>query len=217
MTIPSWLYTTRWLIFDIETTGLDPETDRVVQIAAVCVDGGAITHEWVALVNPGRPIPDAASAIHGITDELVSSAAPFSAIAERLEELARGRVLMGYNASRFDAPFVRAELQRAGRPVGTRIPVDPLVWLREIDRWVKGAGRHKLEVACRRWGVPVGRAHDALSDCRATWMLFAKLVEQEPDAFPQAWSLLIDTQTRMAKQQNEDFEAYLAQQRAKGA
>lgn len=114
-------------------------------------------------------------------------------------------------ATHFDAPFLRAALRRLGRPVRDTVPVDPLVWVRQIDRFVKGPGRHKLEATCRRWGVELdGAAHDALVDCRATWHLMVALVERNPARFPATLAEVLDEQVSMAADQERDFQAFKA-------
>lgn len=206
-----WLTETPFLVFDVETTGLDHDTDEVVQLATVAVDRGEIVDEWCTLVRPSKPIPAEASAIHGITDERVAGAPTFADLAPELARRARGRTLLGYNAAHFDAPFLRAALRRLGRPVRDTVPVDPLVWVRQIDRYVKGPGRHKLEATCRRWGVELdGAAHDALVDCRATWHLLVALVERNPARFPDTLAEVLDEQVSMAADQERDFQAFKA-------
>jgi DNA polymerase-3 subunit epsilon len=204
MKVPTWLTTTPFLVFDIESTGLDFATDRVVQIAA----------EWCTFVDPERDIPEEASAIHGITAEEVRGAPTFAQVIPTLARMSKGRTLLGYNAAGFDAPFVRAAMARAGRPVSDRVPVDPLTWVRDLDRYVAGKGRHRLEVTCMRHGVAMdGRgAHDALADCRATWRLFRHLVETRPMEFADDLEVLLEEQGMLAAAQERNFQAWLAKQ-----
>jgi DNA polymerase III epsilon subunit family exonuclease len=205
-------------IVDIETTGLDIEADRIVQIAVVQIDAGEIAEQWTSLVNPGAPIPAAASEIHGITDERVADAPAFAAVAGEIARLCQGRTLCGYNAAHFDVPFIRQELLRAGRRVGHRVPVYPMVWLKHCERndYVRGKGRHKLAVACERWGVVFdGPQHDALADCRATWRLFRALVEDRADEFPADFDDLIGDQVAIAREQEREFKAWLTEKEAR--
>jgi len=210
---PDWLTNERFLVFDIETTGLDHSVDRIVQIATLQIDKSEIVHRWVSLVNPERPIPEAASNVHGIFDGAVREAQEFWRIAPIVAQLAAGRHLLGYNAAHFDAPFVRAEFLHAGKTISERYPVDALIWVREIDRYVPGQGRHRLEATCRRWNVPTLKAHDALSDCEATWRLFRTLVEERPGAFPRTIDEVLSAQRILGERQEKDRAQYLARQK----
>jgi DNA polymerase-3 subunit epsilon len=110
---------------DIETTGTNPATDRIVELAiglvpfeqAVCqelpqpVPLWAI-HEW--RVNPGVPIPPEASEVHGIKDEDVAGLAPFSKHAREILKLLKGVDLAGFELARFDIPLLEAEFRRVG-------------------------------------------------------------------------------------------------------
>lgn len=97
--------------FDLETTGLDPETDRIVELAFFGGDGGELT----GLVNPCVPIPAEATETHGITDSDVADSPTFADVAKQVETMIEGAVLVGFNSLRFDVPFLDAELRRAGR------------------------------------------------------------------------------------------------------
>ena len=99
---------------DLETTGTDPEADRIVEIAILRLetDGARSLDNW--LVNPGCPIPARASAIHGITDETVRDRPQFKEIAPAVLVKLEGADLAGYNIRRFDALLLHRELWRIG-------------------------------------------------------------------------------------------------------
>lgn len=103
----------RLLYFDLETTGTDPESDRIVELAAV--RPGA-DETLLRRYHPGRPIPPGATAVHGIADEDVADAPPFEEEAGRIQELVEGRILCGYNIRSFDTVMLDFELRRAGQP-----------------------------------------------------------------------------------------------------
>lgn len=203
--VPAWLLTTPWLVLDVETTGTDPGRDRIVQIAAVARESGNETVRVVSsLVNPGIPIPHEATAVHGISDEMVRDAPTLAELLPAILQIGRGRTVLGYNVG-FDLQFSR--LGAASEAV------DPLVWIRAIDRWVPGKGRHRLTEACRRWGVEVrGEAHDALTDVRACWDLWWTLVYRNRDWFPERFDEMIAKQERMRVEQEEDFQRWLSKQ-----
>lgn len=98
---------------DLETTGVNLGTDRVVEIAVVKLlpDGSRSVKR--KLVNPGMPIPKTASDVHGITDEMVKDAPTFRQIAQELRQMLDGCDFAGYNSNRFDIPLLMEEFLRA--------------------------------------------------------------------------------------------------------
>lgn len=111
-------------VFDLETTGIHPAEDRIVEVALVRLlpDGGRETQSW--LVNPGRPIPSGATAVHGIHDADVAEAPSFEALATEIAAAFEGCDLSGFHAERFDIPLLAAEFRRVGMSFpapGTRV------------------------------------------------------------------------------------------------
>ncbi|BET51262.1 MULTISPECIES: 3'-5' exonuclease [Streptomyces] len=164
--------------FDTETTGVDTETDRIVSAALVVQDAPGLrprVTRW--LVNPGVPVPEAATAVHGLTEEHVQRHGRWPApvmyeIAEALAEQARaGRPLVVMNAP-FDLTLLDRELRRhrassLGRWLErTSLHVlDPRVLDKHLDRYRKG--RRTLTDLCAHYGVDLEGAHDAAADAQA--------------------------------------------------
>ncbi|MEU5739848.1 3'-5' exonuclease [Streptomyces tendae] len=164
--------------FDTETTGVDTETDRIVSAALVVQDAPGLrprVTRW--LVNPGVPVPEAATAVHGLTEEHVQRHGRWPApvmyeIAEALAEQARaGRPLVVMNAP-FDLTLLDRELRRhrassLGRWLErTSLHVlDPRVLDKHLDRYRKG--RRTLTDLCTHYGVDLEGAHDAAADAQA--------------------------------------------------
>lgn len=147
------------VVFDLETTGVDPETDRIVEISACRLDpdGG---RTWLDhRVNPGIPIPPEAAAIHGISDEDVADAPRFDDLADEIEAFFEGADLGGFNVARFDLPALDAEFRRVGRDVGLtgRQVVDVMTIFHRKERRDLGA-------AVRLY---LGREHDGAHAARA--------------------------------------------------
>ena len=157
------------LCFDLETTGLDPDTARIVELAAVDEEDDPTAPAYHRRFHPGGPIPEAASRVHGITDDDVAGAPRFGEEAGAVQRLFRGRTLCGYNLRSFDTPLLDAELRRSDRP-GLDLEA-----VREIDLYriwtmlepAGGRGRRTLEAAVERY---LGRrhpgAHGAADDAR---------------------------------------------------
>lgn len=98
---------------DLETTGVNLGTDRIVEIAIVKILPDASQTTKRKLINPGMPIPKASSDLHGITDEMVKDAPVFKQIAHELKQMLDGCDLAGYNSNRFDVPLLVEEFLRA--------------------------------------------------------------------------------------------------------
>ena len=120
------------------------------------------------LVNPGKPIPPATTAIHGIRDKDVEGGPSFAALAPALAELARGAVIIAHNAP-FDLSFLRAELSRAGLPPAANEVLDTRIVAKAA---FPGLPSYRLVDLAARLGIGHARAHRALDDARACAELF---------------------------------------------
>ena len=120
------------------------------------------------LVNPGKPIPPATTAIHGIRDKDVEGEPAFAAFAPALAELARGAVIIAHNAP-FDLSFLRAELSRAGLPPAANEVLDTRIVAKAA---FPGLPSYRLVDLAARLGIGHERAHRALDDARACAGLF---------------------------------------------
>ncbi|MFH1809227.1 MAG: 3'-5' exonuclease [Pseudomonadota bacterium] len=174
-------------ILDLETTGTSLVEDRVVEIAIVTLYPDGHRERWVTRVNPGRSIPAASSAIHGIRDEDVRESPRFEQIAPEVLRMLTDVDVGGYNALRFDLPLLQKEFERAG--VAPREPlrhvVDPQVIFHRMEP-------RDLSAAVRLYcGHELVDAHGALADAEATLDVLLAQVEhyatsprQIPDTVP---------------------------------
>ena len=187
---------TRFIGFDLETTGIDFFRDVPVSYGFVERVQGTRGRESLldsSYVNPGMPIPVGASAIHGITDEMVTDAMPLSDAVELMAERitahwANGDVIVGMNVA-YDITMVdslcrRLELATLTDRGDIGAVVDVLVLDRHFDKWRKG-GR-KLTDLCHHYGVTLGNAHSAAHDAEASLVVFEVLCGRYPafDAIP---------------------------------
>lgn len=169
------------LAFDLETTGVDKFEDVPVSFALVWFENRTVVRTRAEIVNPGRPIPEGASAIHGIsTERAMAEGMDLEAAVEEislalLAASKRGAPVVGYNLA-YDLTMTDARLKALGRPglveMGWRGPVlDPLV----IERFLKGVGSFPLDKVCQTYGVVNAAAHDAAGDAiAAAEVLFAQ-------------------------------------------
>ena len=163
--------------FDLETTGTDPQKDRIVQIALIRVEPGGARRSFTTLVNPQRPIPPEASAIHGIRDEHVRSSPPFCQIRDDVEDILEGADLAGYNMVRFDLPMLEAEIRREGgrfEAKGRRLLDAMAIFHKKEPR--------NLEAAVRLYcGRDLEGAHSAEVDAEATLDVLDAQLAHYPD------------------------------------
>jgi DNA polymerase III subunit epsilon len=102
------------VVFDLETTGTNSRTDRIIEIACLKVHPDGRREQFLRRVNPGMPIPAPSTAIHGISDAEVAAAPRFREVAAELAAFLDGADLGGYNITGFDLPVLRGEFLRAG-------------------------------------------------------------------------------------------------------
>jgi len=161
-------------VLDFETTGVAGDA-AAVEVALVRFEGGKVVGELSSRINPGKPIPPEASAVHGITDADVVNAPALCDffVEQRAQGLLCGAQPAAYNAP-FDHRFV--PWQVIAHILAPEWPwLDPLVMVRAVDRYVRGQGRHRLSTSCARHGIPLEGAHGALADARAAGELLHKL------------------------------------------
>jgi DNA polymerase-3 subunit epsilon len=106
------------VVFDLETTGTDPATDKIVEISVLRIAPDGERELRTRRVNPGRPIPPGASAVHGIRDEDIREEPKFGQIARGLIDFLGDADLAGFNIARFDVPLLDRELREAGLDLG---------------------------------------------------------------------------------------------------
>ena len=134
-------YVADYVVFDLETTGISPKTDEVVEISAVKVEHGKVTDEFSTLVNPKRRIPYGASRVNGITDDMVAEAPFFEQVLEEFLEFIEGFVLVGHNIARFDMSACMLVLTGTIHPPATP-PIRALIYIKIID--VTSSSRSRL-------------------------------------------------------------------------
>jgi DNA polymerase-3 subunit epsilon len=151
-------------ILDLETTGTDPQADRIVEISVLKILPDAQHLQLTTRLNPGIPIPAAATAVHGIDDAAVAGEPPFAEMADRLLDFLDGCDLAGFNLKRFDLRLLNAECVRAGRtlPLEGRAVVDAMEIFHTYER-------RDLAAAVRFYcGRDHADGHEAAADVLAT-------------------------------------------------
>lgn len=200
-------------LLDVETTGRDAATDRIVELGIVVGRAGEITarHEW--LVHPERKIPDEARAVHGISDEDVKDAPRFREILPEITKALEGVIPAAYNAE-FDKAFVENEFARAGaksRPAALSRDVDwldPLVWAREVHQ---GEKSRALGDMAARLGIAHEKAHRATDDAEAALLVLYALGKDL--RVPKTYGALVQEQRRLSLAQADQRRLWRSPQK----
>ncbi len=202
-------------VFDLETTGVDVDTSRIVSAHVGVLDAsGEVVERLDWLVDPGVPIPQAATAVHGITTERARAEGrvPADAVGEIVAALRtllhRGIPIVAYNAP-YDLSLLRREALRHGvEPLREPSPVvDPLVIDKAVDRYRRG--KRTLELTAGHYGVRLTDAHEAGADAVAAGRVAQAIARAYPDELDLDVVELHRLQVRWCKEQADDFQAYM--------
>ncbi len=187
----------RCVAVDLETTGLIPGHDRIVEIGAVAFSpAGCVESEFAELVDPGIPIPRAASRVSGITDDMVHAKPPVDRVLPAFLAFLGDAVPVAHNAA-FDVGFLAADATR----LGLAAPSTPVIDTRALARAVFPDRRsYALDALCRELGLDARSAHRGLADAHSCRMLFLACVERlaaagastEPEALASIGGPVID-------------------------
>lgn len=167
--------TRRPIFYDTETTGISSERDRIIEIAAYDPVHQATFH---SLINPGLLIPPDATAIHGITNEMVANSPNFGRCSADFIKFCEGdTVLIAHNNDGFDMHFLRQEFSRHQIEMPSWHFLDSLKWAR---RYRPDLPRHTLQFLREIYGIEANTAHRALDDVIILHKLFSLMTDDLP-------------------------------------
>lgn len=178
------LYAKDYVVFDLETTGLSPETDEIIEISGIKVRNGQVDSDFSTLVNPGRPIPYSATNINGITDEMVRNAPMLKEALENFLNFAGEDILVGHNIHSFDMKFLCAGARRELQRKINNTYVDTLYLARNLLPLTK----FRLTDIAAYFRLDTKGAHRALQDCMMNQQCYEKmreLWEKQPKKDPE--------------------------------
>lgn len=155
-------YVPDYVVFDLETTGVNVIKDDIIEISAVKVLGGKVTDTFSTLVNPGRPIPYYATQVNGITDEMVEDAPDIREALADFLTFAGDAVLVGHNIQSFDLNF---ESNAAEGHLGKTVENDYIDTLYMARSCLPELSHHKLVDVASYFHISAEGAHRALCDC----------------------------------------------------
>lgn len=209
--------------FDVESSGVDVHNDRIVTATVVKIENGVHVGQREWLIDPGVEIPEAATAVHGITTEHAREhgqqpMVALSEIANLVGHVLAGRYpLVAFNAA-YDLSILTAELHRWGLPAldqwttNWTTLVDPFVLAKYLEhtlrrQFVKGR-TFKLPDLCARYGVPFVESHDATADAVGAALLAIALIEDEPKLTAMGPTELFTLQTTARRHQQAGLRDY---------
>jgi DNA polymerase-3 subunit epsilon len=172
---PSSLHLSKPIVFlDLETTGVDIVKDRIIEIALVKIKANGEKEVKRKLINPEMPIPAQATAVHGISDEMVANAPTFRQAVNEIVQFIKGCDLAGYNSNRFDIPMLAEEILRTG----IEWDMDNVKML-DVQKIFHMMEQRTLSAAYKFYcNKELEGAHSAEVDATATWeVLLSQLVK----------------------------------------
>jgi DNA polymerase-3 subunit epsilon len=174
--LPRVLAEGRYVVLDIEATGLSRAHDETVQVAFGHVDGGVVGLRGFYWVRPACAISRGAANVHGFTSEGLRWSPPFARVAQELLAIIGDRIVLGHGVKQFDVPMLARQFGECGLEWRPRM-LDTVLWSRRLVK----DGRHSLGVMAERFGIVTVSAHDAWHDCRMTWNVFGQLAFRFPE------------------------------------
>lgn len=162
-----------FVAFDLETTGIDPSIDKIVEIGAVRFSGSNPIKGFGYLINPEISIPTEASSVNGITDEMVKNKPKIEEVLELFSDFCGDLPLVAHNAS-FDFKFLLDDVMRYKSKAPKGFVLDTLSLSRKV---FPGIPNYKLWTLVRYFNFPSGTFHRAEEDSSYCGLLFAKIIE----------------------------------------
>ena len=196
------LHTLPYVVVDVETTGGQPwGVDRVTEVAAVHVDGAAVSVAFHSLINPGRPIPWHITRLTGIDDAMVREAPRFEDVAGELAAHLVGRVFVAHNAP-FDFGFLDSEFSRVAPTPLASLVMGQLCTVRLSRKLLSHLPRRNLDAVSAHYGVEITDRHRASGDALATAEVLKGLLRDASHRGVHTWDdmdVLLSRRTSRAK------------------
>ncbi|MGN0179885.1 MAG: exonuclease domain-containing protein, partial [Monoglobaceae bacterium] len=186
----------KYVVFDIETTGLSPNSCRITEIGAIKIENGEICDKFSQLINPGVPIPPNITELTGISDQMVSGMPDISEVLPEFLSFCRDCTVVAHNAS-FDCGFIRYNAAEQGLEFHNKT-LDTLKLSRELFPNEK---KHSLDAVCKRLDVSLENHHRAVDDASATAEIFLKFMDIAEKSGGSAQEINIKTRPDLIKGQ----------------
>lgn len=167
-----------YIVYDLETMGLNSHEGEIIEIGAVKMIGKRIVGTYSKLVNPGKPIPKKIQDLTGITDDMVRDEAAIETVLPDFMEFVGDATLVAHNA-KFDIGFLKRDIERIMGVKYKPALIDTLQWARDLMPDLRG---HGLKTVTKKLGVSLENHHRAVDDSQATAHMFAIFLEKYMDA-----------------------------------
>lgn len=164
----------RFIAFDLETTGTVPGADQIVEIGAVRFIDGKVEAVFSTLIDPQRPIPPGASAVNGITDDMVKGKPLIDSLLPAFAEFCGDDIMVAHNAP-FDAQFLTSDIKRFETEAPTGLIVDTLPIARKV---FPGLANYKLGTLVQHLKIPTSNFHRAEEDATYCGLLFDQMLRR---------------------------------------
>lgn len=167
-------YVGDYVVFDLETTGIRPGFDKIIEISAVKVRSHKAADQYSTLVDPQMHIPEAATAVNGITDEMVKGAPRIEEAVQDFLRFIGDDILVGHNIHTFDMNFI---CDAAMKVLGTEIANDYIDTLYLSRKCLPQLSHHRLSDISEYFHISTAGAHRALNDCIMNQECYERLGE----------------------------------------
>ncbi|EPC45440.1 DNA polymerase III subunit epsilon, partial [Lacticaseibacillus paracasei subsp. paracasei Lpp7] len=167
-----------FVVFDIETTGLNASSDEIIQLSAIKVHDDEVVDTFDCYLKPQRKIPEKIVYLTGITNELVEEASPIDEIMPQFVKFTAGFPLVGHNIIRFDLPFIL----RNGFYREKIEALDTLILARKTD-FPDSISNFKLPTLKQYFGI-TNTSHNAIEDCRTNMVVYQRIRDGKLEATP---------------------------------
>lgn len=185
----------RYVVFDIETTGLSPQSDKITEIGAVKIENGQIIDRYSQLINPQKKIPGKIVQLTGINDEMVSNKPTIEEVLPQfLQFIGDDSILVAHNAS-FDVGFIRYNSNKNGIEINNPV-LDTLQLSKSLFPNLKN---YKLDTICKYLKVSLENHHRAIDDATATGQVFLKCIDILKD---KGFCTLLDINKKLSETKN---------------
>lgn len=164
----------RFIAFDLETTGTLPGVDRIVEVGAVRFVDGKVEAVYSTLVDPRTPMPEAASRVNGITDDMLEGKPVIESLLPSFAEFCGSDVIVAHNAA-FDTQFLTADIKKYESKAPTGVILDTYTMAKKV---LPGLANYKLGTLVQHLDIPAGGFHRAEEDASYCGQLFIKMVEK---------------------------------------
>jgi DNA polymerase III subunit alpha, Gram-positive type len=163
-----------YVVFDFETTGLDPNADEIIEIGAVKVEGGEIKDVFNKLVKPTRIISQTIIDLTGITPEMLENEPPIKPIIEKFYDFIGDSILVAHNAD-FDTSFLRNNVKKClGKDINNSI----VCTVRVSRDLLPNLDNHKLHTIANYYKLDVVNRHRAIGDVELTYQIWLKFIQK---------------------------------------